>query len=83
MEEGIDIATGKTYIVDTAMSKRRYSDGKFISLPILHHKVWNVENLRGKIHAFVLVLPTTQWPTILSPVDYLININYKQSLGRK
>ena len=54
-EEGIDIATEEITNVDTATSKRRYSDGKFILLPILHQKVWNVENLRGKIHAFVLV----------------------------
>ena len=54
-EEGVDIATEKIIIVDTAMSKHRYSNGKFILLPILHQKVWNVENLRGKIHAFVLV----------------------------
>ena len=54
-EEGIDIVTENITIVNTATSKRRYSDGKFILLPILHQNVWNVENLRGKIHAFVLV----------------------------
>ena len=54
-EEGVDIATEKTTIIDTATSKRRYSDGKFILLPILHQNVWNMENLRGKTRAFVLV----------------------------
>ena len=54
-EEGVDIATAEITNVDTATSKRRYSDGKFILLPISHQKVWNVENLRGKTRAFVLV----------------------------
>ena len=55
-EEGVDIATTEITNVDTVTSKSRYSDGKFILLPISHQKVWNVENLRGKTGAFVLVL---------------------------
>ena len=54
-EEGVDIAMAEITKVDIAMTKRRYSDGKFILLPISHQKVWNVENLRGKTRTFVLV----------------------------
>ena len=52
----VDIATAEITNVDTTTSKRRYSDGKFILLPISHQKVWNVENLRGKTRAFVIVV---------------------------
>jgi len=41
--------------VDIATARRGYSDGSFLLHRILHQKVRNVENLRGKIHAFVLV----------------------------
>ena len=57
-EEGVDIATAEITNVDTATSKRRYNDDTFILLPISHQKVWNVENLRGKTRAFVLVFYT-------------------------
>ena len=52
----VDIATDKTPFVDTAMARCGYSDASFLLLPILHQKVRNVENLRGKIHALGLVL---------------------------
>ena len=52
----VDTATDKTPSVDTATARRGYSDASFLLLPILHQKVRNVENLRGKIRAFVLVM---------------------------
>ena len=48
----------KTPFVDTAMARRGYSDASFLLHRILHQKVRNVENLRGKIRAFVLVSET-------------------------
>ena len=41
--------------VDIVMAKRGYSDSSFLLHRILHQKVRNVENLREKIRAFVLV----------------------------
>ena len=52
---GVDTATSKSPGMDTAMARRGYSDASFPLHRILHQKVRNVENLRGKIHAFVLV----------------------------
>ena len=52
---GVDTATSKSPGVDTATARRGYSDASFLLLPILHQKVRNMENLRGKIRAFVLV----------------------------
>ena len=54
-EEVVDIVTEEITDVDRATRKRRYSDGNFIPGTISHQKLGNVENLRGKIHAFVLV----------------------------
>ena len=51
----VDIATDKSPCVDTATIRRGYSDASFLLLPILHQKLRNMENLSGKIHAFVLV----------------------------
>ena len=52
---GMDTVTSKSPGVDTAMARRGYSDASFLLHWILHQKVRNVENLRGKIRAFVLV----------------------------
>ena len=52
---GMDIAMSKSLGVDTVMARRGYSDTSFLLHQILHQKVRNVENLRGKIRAFVLV----------------------------
>ena len=52
---GVDTATYKSLGVDTAMARHGYSDASFLLHRILHQKVRNVENLRGKIRAFVLV----------------------------
>ena len=63
---GVDIATDTSPGVDTAMAtssgvdiataRRGYSDASSLLHQILHQKVRNVENLRGKICPFVLVL---------------------------
>ena len=42
--------------VDTATARRGYRDALFLLHRILHQKVRNMENLCGKIRAFVLVL---------------------------
>ena len=52
---GVDTATDKSPCMDTVTARCAYSDASFLLLPILHQKVRNVENLRGKICAFVLV----------------------------
>ena len=52
---GMDTLMDKSPCVDTATARRGYSDASFLLLPILHQKVRNVENLCGKIGAFVLV----------------------------
>ena len=52
---GMDTKTSKSPGVDTAMTRRGYNDASFLLHRILHQKVRNVENLRGKVHAFVLV----------------------------
>ena len=51
----MDTATAKSPVVDTVMARHGYNDASFLLHPILHQKVRNVENLRGKIRAFVLV----------------------------
>ena len=51
----VDTVMDKSPYVDTVTARRGYSDASFLLLPILHQKVRNVENLRGKIRAFVLV----------------------------
>ena len=53
---GMDTAMAKSPAVDIAMSRHGYSDTSFLLHRILHQKVRNVENLRGKIRAFVLVI---------------------------
>ena len=53
---GVDTATAKSPGMDTATARCGYSDASFLLHRILHQKVRNVENLRGKIRAFVLVL---------------------------
>ena len=52
---GMDTETSKSPSVDTVTARRGYNDALFLLHQILHQKVRNVENLRGKIHAFVLV----------------------------
>ena len=52
---GMDTETSKSPGVDIVMARRGYSDASFLLHQILHQKVRNVENLRGKIHTFVLV----------------------------
>ena len=52
----VDTATPKSPGVDTATARRGYSDASFLLLPIFHQKVRNMENLHGKICAFVLVI---------------------------
>ena len=52
----VDTATAKSPGMDTATARRGYSDAPFLLHRILHQKVRNVENLRGKICAFVLVI---------------------------
>ena len=54
-EAVVDIETEEITDVDRATRKRRYNDENFIPGTISHQKLWNVENLRGKIRAFVLV----------------------------
>ena len=54
---GGDTGTDKSPYVDTAMARGGYSDASFLLLSILNQKVRNMENFRGKIHAFVLVIP--------------------------
>ena len=53
---GVDTETSKSPGVDTATSRRGYSNASFLLHRILHQKVRNVENLHGKIRAFVLVI---------------------------
>ena len=71
---GVDTAMAKSPGVDTAMARRGYSDASFLLHQILQQKVRNVENLHGKIRAFVLVSP----PLHL----ILINSHLKFSLKR-
>ena len=52
---GMDTTMAKSPIVDTATARCGYSDASFLLHRILHQKVRNVENLHGKIRAFVLV----------------------------
>ena len=52
---GADTVTSKSPDIDTATARRGYSDASFPLHQILYQKVRNVENLRGKIRAFVLV----------------------------
>ena len=52
---GMDTTMSKSPGVDTMTSRRGYSDASFLLHRILHQKVRNVENLHGKIRAFVLV----------------------------
>ena len=52
---GMDTETSKSPCVDIATTRRGYSDASFLLHQILHQKVRNVENLRGKIRPFVLV----------------------------
>lgn len=52
---GVDTAMSKSLGVDTTTARRGYSDASFLLHRILHKKVRNVENLHGKICAFVLV----------------------------
>ena len=52
---GVDRATSKSPGMDTTMARHGYSDASFLLHRILHQKVRNMENLHGKIHAFVLV----------------------------
>ena len=51
----VDTATAKSPGVDIATARRGYSDASFLYIGFYHQKVRNVENLRGKIRAFVLV----------------------------
>ena len=51
----MDTAMAKSPGVDTAMVRNGYSDTSFLLHRILHQKVRNMENLRGKIRAFVLL----------------------------
>ena len=53
---GMDIVMAKSPGVDTTTARCGYSDSSFLLHRILHQKVRNVENLRGKIRAFVLVI---------------------------
>ena len=53
---GMDTETFKSPGVDTATARRGYSNASFLLHQILHQKVRNVENLHGKIRAFVLVI---------------------------
>ena len=69
---GVDTAMSKSPGVDTAMARREYSDASFLLHRILHQKVINVENLRGKIRAFVLVYCILLYPDV--PIRRVINI---------
>ena len=51
---GMDTKTSKSPGVDTATARRGYSDASFLLHRILHQKVRNVENLRGKIVCYCL-----------------------------
>ena len=52
---GVDTEMSKSPGVDTVMARHGYSDASFLLHRILQQKVRNMENLRGKIRAFVLV----------------------------
>ena len=52
---GMDTATAKSPGVDTATARHGYNNASFLLHRILHQKVRNMENLRGKIRAFVIV----------------------------
>ena len=54
----MDTSTAKSSGVDTATARRGYNDASFLYIGFYHQKVRNVENLCGKIHAFVLVSST-------------------------
>ena len=53
----VAIATDRRGYSDIQGFRHGYSDASFLLHQILHQKLRNVENLRGKIHAFVLVIP--------------------------
>ena len=50
--------------MDTSTTRHGYNDALFLLHRILHQKVRNVENLHGKICAFVLVHPAPLHPVI-------------------
>ena len=56
---GVDTETSKSLDMDIEMARHGYNNASFLLHRILHQKVRNVENLRGKICAFVLVLETS------------------------
>ena len=53
--------------MDTATARHGYSDASFLLHRILHQKVRNVENLHGKICAFVLV--SIEWTALTSDME--------------
>ena len=55
----MDTEMSKSLGVDTVTARRGYSDASFLLHRILHQKVRNVENLRGKIRTSVLVTQGT------------------------
>ena len=71
---GMDTVTSKSPGMDTATARRGYSDASFLLHRILHQKVRNVENLRGKIRAFVLVIGVCGHPLRINGVDCRYNI---------
>ena len=51
----VDTVTAKSPGVDTTTARHGYSDASFLYIGFYHQKVRNMENLRGKICAFVQV----------------------------
>ena len=71
----MDTVMSKSPGVDTAMARHGYSDASFPLHRILHRKVRNVENLRGKIRAFVLVCETYFACNFM--ISLLISLSFK------
>ena len=63
---GMDTAMSESPAMDTTTVRHGYNDASFLLHRILHQKVRNMENLHGKIRAFVLVAGCIIWfPMIL------------------
>ena len=61
--------------MDTAMARHGYSDASFLYHRILHQKVRNVQNLCGKIRAFVLVMAHRSRDFIIPYLHHLAEPN--------
>ena len=80
----MDTMTFKSLGVDTATARHGYSDASFLLHRILHQKVRNVESLRGKIRAFVLVrycYNHLEWPPKVMGLIHLSNVFQKEVIA--